>query len=120
MSWGTELFERGKYADALEFFQKLQANHPDDARVWYFSALAQGFTTRDWRGQAERLAEKGIACERAGTTGTSRIDIAFASLTVANGKDWLSAYRRRVGRGRDWADLLGTGRADTPVRRGPG
>jgi hypothetical protein len=120
MGWGVELFERGKYADSLTFFEKLQANYPDDARVWYFSALAQGFTTRDWRGQAERLAEKGIACEQAGTPGTSRIDIAFASLTVANGKEWLAAYRGRVRRGRDSADILGTDRAVTPVRRGPG
>jgi tetratricopeptide (TPR) repeat protein len=120
MSWGTELFERGKYADALEFFQKLQANHPDDARVWYFSALAQGFTDRDWRGQAARFVEKGIACEQAGTPGNYRIDIAFRSLTVANGRDWLAVYRRRVRRGRDSADVPGAVPAVTPVRRGPG
>src|SRR4051794_34822144 len=120
MGWGTELFSRGKYAEALKFFEKLQANHPDDARVWYYSALAQGFTTHNWLGQAERLAEKGIACERAGTPGTPRIDIAFTSLTVANGKDWLAAYRRRVGRGRDSADVQGTDPAGKNRRRGPG
>jgi hypothetical protein len=93
---GNDLFARGRYAGALEIFRQMQADRPDDARVWYFSALASGFATRDWSGQTQRLALRGVERERAGTPGTDRIDSAFTSLTQATGKDWLAAYRRRA------------------------
>ena len=48
---------RGSILEAKEAFARLQAANPDDARVWYFSALANGLATRDWKGESERLVD---------------------------------------------------------------
>ena len=96
LSEGARLMEQRKYADAFKVFHELQMTHPDDARVWYFSALARGFSTNDWRGETERLVEKGIEREREGTPNKTKIDSAFSILTKETGKDWLDAYRRRA------------------------
>ena len=93
---GAKLLNDKKYADALAVFQGLQTSHSDDARVWYFSALARGFSTGDWRGDTERLVEHGVERERLGSPSSSQIDEVFASLTKDTGKDWLSFYRQRA------------------------
>ena len=43
---GANLFQQRKYALALEAFRKLQVTHPQDARVWYYSALASGMLSQ--------------------------------------------------------------------------
>ncbi|WP_435015692.1 hypothetical protein TA3x_003238 [Tundrisphaera sp. TA3] len=96
MSEAVDLFRQKKYAESLERFTRLQADHPEDARVWYFSALANGLATRNWRGETERLVNLGIEKEKAGSPEASKIDAIFADLTAANGKDWLAAYRARA------------------------
>jgi hypothetical protein len=96
MDLGIGLLERGQYASAREVFLRLQLAQPDDARVWYLSALAEGLTGGDWNGQAKRLAEKGLECERAGRPSTGRIDAALATRTPIKGQDWIAALRRRV------------------------
>jgi hypothetical protein len=91
----------GQYKDSREFFRRLESETPDDARVWYYSALANGFATGQWDSPGTRqLVEKGIAREGAGTPDRSTIDAEFKDLTSATGKDWLSAYRSRVKAGR--------------------
>ncbi len=95
---GGGRYKQRKYAEARDVFQSLQKSHPNDARVWYYSALATGFATGQWTGEANRLAQKGVELERAGTPGAAAIDAAFADLVTANGKDWLAAYRARVRR----------------------
>ncbi len=64
MELGISLLERGQFASAREIFQRLQLASPNDARVWYLSALAEGLTSGDWDGQAKRLAERGLERER--------------------------------------------------------
>ena len=96
MDLGIGLLERGQYATAREIFLRLQVAQPDDARVWYLSALAEGLTGGDWDGQARRLAEKGLECERAGRPSTAEIDAALATRTPIKGEDWIASLRRRV------------------------
>jgi TolA-binding protein len=95
---GTQLFDKKDYSGALKVFQALQASHPEDARVWYFSALARGFSTGDWRNQTQQWAEKGSEREKAQTPPSSEIDAAFNNLTKETGKDWLAYYRQRAKR----------------------
>jgi uncharacterized protein YoxC len=94
---GVELFERRQYKEASEFFNNLVKTKPDDARVWYYAALARGLATQDWKGEAERLVIEGIEREKAGKLEKSLIDSAFAGLTPETGKDWLAYFRHRAG-----------------------
>jgi len=91
------LFDRREYKGASEIFSKLEQTNPDDARVWYYAALAHGLGTDQWAANgAGRLVEKGIEREKAGTPPPSVIDDTFKNLTSATGKDWLASYRNRV------------------------
>ncbi len=92
----VDLFKEGKYAEAVTAFKRLQSTAADDARVWYYSALANGLATRQWRGETERLVLAGLDREKAGTPPTAEIDASFSGLTAANGKDWLAGYRKRI------------------------
>jgi TolA-binding protein len=96
LSDGISLFKRGRYADALALFGKLEEALPADARVWYFAALSNALATSDWRGETERLVRKGLEQERAGAIGTARINAAFTDLTAATGRDWLASQRKRL------------------------
>jgi len=89
---GEEQFAKGRFDEALESFRKAREDDPDDARVWYYSALAQGFSSGDWTGEAERLARKGAEREQAGTPKAEEIDAAFAGLNKKT-RDWLDYYR---------------------------
>ena len=101
MGQAVALFRQGKWAEARDLFAKLQADSPDDARVWYFSALANGLASRDWKGESERLVAAGMAREKAGKPEKAKIDAAFADLTPATGKDWLAFYRNRTSQAPD-------------------
>jgi TolA-binding protein len=90
----VDLFKEGKYKEASDAFQKLATSHPDDARGWYYAALATGLATRNWQGETIRLVTKGVEREKAGTPKTADIDAAFRDLTATTGKDWLSYYRK--------------------------
>jgi len=92
----VSLFKEAKYAEAEAAFARLQATSADDARVWYFSALARGLATRQWSGETERLVLAGLEREKAGSPPTAQVDTAFNGLTAATGKDWLAAYRKRI------------------------
>lgn len=92
----SELFKQTKYADALASFKKVAEANPDDARAWYYAALANGFATGKWDGETVTLVTKGIDREKAGTPDAAQIDAAFAGLTAATGKDWLAGYRARA------------------------
>jgi hypothetical protein len=93
---GIELFKQGKYDQASESFASLTRSHPDDARSWYYAALARGLATRDWKGETEKLVTEGVNRESAGKPEKSQIDSAFSDLTSTTGKEWLAFYRRRV------------------------
>ena len=97
MEQAADLFEARKYAEARDAFVKLQTVYPDDARVWYYSALANGFATGEWRGETERMVNVGLVKEKAGRPDSAKVDAVFANLTSATGKDWLAGYRQRIG-----------------------
>jgi K+-transporting ATPase KdpC subunit len=93
-----KLFREKRYGAAAGAFRALAEARPDDARSWYFAALATGLATGQWRGEAEDLVNKGVERERSGFPGTAEIDAAYVGLTKDTGKDWLSYYRRQVKR----------------------
>lgn len=92
---GIGWLARGQYATAREVFLRPLVAQPDDARVWYLSAMAEGLTSGDWDGEARRFAEKGLECERAGHPSTAQIDAALATRTPIKGEDWIASLRRR-------------------------
>jgi hypothetical protein len=94
MDLGAELFGNGRYAQARDVFRRLQKERPHDARVWYYSALANGIVTHVWDGETKRLFEKGAERERAGTPSRDRIGAAFAKLKPEKAKEELSHYRQ--------------------------
>jgi hypothetical protein len=96
MKDGIDLLERGQYAAARLIFVRLQVAQPDDARVWYFSALAEALTYGSWDGEPKRLADKGLECERAGHPSTAEIDAALATSGPIKGAEWIASLRRRV------------------------
>jgi hypothetical protein len=95
---GTALFAEGKYAEARNVFLKHAEAHPDDARLWYGAALANGLATRDWRGDSERLVKMGLEREQAGTPGRAEIEAHFADLSRTQGREWLAWWRKRLDR----------------------
>ncbi|HZW34690.1 MAG TPA: hypothetical protein VFF52_28450 [Isosphaeraceae bacterium] len=96
MELGISLLERGQAAGAREIFQRLQLAQPKDARVWYFSAMAEGLASGDWDGAAKKLAEQGLERERAGTPPTAQIDAALATRAPIKGQEWIASLRRRI------------------------
>jgi tetratricopeptide (TPR) repeat protein len=94
---GESLFREKRYQEAYKAFQNLLQSHSDDARIWYYAALSNGFSTGEWRGQTEQMVQQGIALEKAGKPQKSEIDSAFAGLTKETGKEWLAFYRRKAG-----------------------
>ncbi|HWB08688.1 MAG TPA: hypothetical protein VG826_05670 [Pirellulales bacterium] len=90
------LFREGHYSQAYEVLRRLQRERPRDARVWYYSALANGMATGDWSGKTKRLAERGLACEKAGTPSRNDIDAALTNLPSGHGEDWLAEQRQAV------------------------
>jgi tetratricopeptide (TPR) repeat protein len=95
---GVALFREGKYPAAREVFLILAQNNPNDARLWYFAALANGLTSGVWTGDSENLVRRGIACEQKGLPKRSDIDAEFSALTKEQGKDWLEEWRRTASR----------------------
>jgi TolA-binding protein len=95
---GAALFREGKYPAAREVFLTLVQNYPNDARLWYFAALANGQTSGDWTGESEGMVRRGLACEQRGRPKRSDIDAQFSNLTKEQGKDWLEEWRKRASR----------------------
>jgi TolA-binding protein len=95
---GAALFREGKYPAAREVFLTLVQNYPNDARLWYFAALANGLTSGDWTGESEGMVRRGLACEQRGRPKRSDIDAQFSTLTKEQGKDWLEEWRKRASR----------------------
>jgi hypothetical protein len=96
--FGAALLREGKYAAAREVFVTLVQNYPNDARLWYFAALANGLASGDWAGESERMVRQGLACEQRGSPKRSDIDAQFSTLTKDQGKDWLEEWRKRASR----------------------
>ena len=85
-----------KYPEARDAFVKLQAASPNDARVWYLAAIANGFATGVWVGETEKMVNTGLDKEKAGQPSSGRVDSTVAFLTPATGKSWLADYRKRI------------------------
>jgi hypothetical protein len=95
---GAVLFLAGKYPAAREVFLAVVQTYPDDARLWYFAALANGLTSGDWTGESVGLVRRGLACEQRGSPKRSDIDAQFSTLTKEQGKDWLGEWRKSASR----------------------
>ena len=91
-----KLFRDRQYAAASAAFRALTSSHPDDARAWYYAALANGFATGQWRGETEDLVAKGVDRERAGTPPAAEIEASLADIPTGSGREWLSFYRQRA------------------------
>ena len=96
MDQAVSLFQQARWAEAKDAFNQVRTVSPEDARVWYYSALSSGMATKDWKGESERLAIEGVAREKAGKPDKAQIDAAFAELTKATGRDWLAFFRNQV------------------------
>lgn len=88
------LFQEGQFSQSRQVLRRLQREYPKDARVWYFSALANALASGDWKGETELLVEKGVECERSGTLSKAEIDLALSVLTPSTGGEWLARHRR--------------------------
>lgn len=95
---GAALFRQGKYPAAREVFLTVGQNYPNDARLWYYAALASGLTSGDWTGESVVLVRRGIACEQKGSPKGPEIDAQFAALTKEQGKEWLDEWRKGAAR----------------------
>lgn len=93
---GLALFSEGKFLEARDAFLKQTVEVPDDARNWYFAALANGFGTGSWDGETMRLVTRGVEREAAGTPPRAEIDAAFVTLNQPQGKAWLKGWRDRA------------------------
>ena len=96
MGQAVDLFKKGKYKDAADAFRKLSQDEGNDARVWYYAALANGLATGKWTGDTTTFVKKGIDREKAGTPSPDKIDAVFTDLTAQTGKDWLAGYRKQA------------------------
>ena len=92
----VDLFKKNQFAQARDAFTKLGESAPNDARVWYYAAVANGYATNAWTGETERLVTKGVEAEKAGTPDLAKINSAFADLAPPSVKGWLDAYRARA------------------------
>lgn len=90
------LFQEGQYPQARQVLVRLQRARPQDARVWYYSALTNGLTTGVWDGETKMLLDKAIKRERAGTPSRAQVDAALAGVKADQGKSWLARQRQPV------------------------
>ena len=95
---GAALFREGKYPAAREVFLTVVQNYPNDARLWYFAALANGLTSGDWAGESEGLVRRGLACEQRGSPKRSDIDAQFSTLTKETGERLARGVAQRASR----------------------
>lgn len=96
MELGIKLLQRGQNASAREVFARLENAQPNDARVWYFAALAAGLASGDWEGEAKQLVEKGIERERNGSPSTAEVNAALKTRVPIEGMPWLNSLRRQA------------------------
>ena len=92
----AKLFRERQFPAAAVEFRTLATANPDDARIWYYSALTNSLTTGLWTGLTEELVLKGVERERVGTPTTQEINSEFAFQTKENGREWLAFYRQRA------------------------
>ena len=95
-TWAPLCFVTGNTPRRGEVFFTLVQQYPDDARLWYFAALAHGLVSGDWTGESAGMVRRGLACEQKGSPKRSDIDAQFSTLTKEQGKDWLEDWRKRA------------------------
>jgi hypothetical protein len=96
LSLSAVLFKGGNYARARDVLLKQAEATPDDARLWYSAALANGLATGDWRGETEQLVKQGVEREQAGTPPRVEIDALFAGIGDPQGGRWLREWRQKA------------------------
>lgn len=92
---GVGLFKQAQYPGAAAEFRKLSEQYPRDARVWYYAALSNGFTTGNWQGETLQFANRGVELEKAGTPDRAAIDAALNGLAPQTAQ-WIAAFRARA------------------------
>lgn len=96
MKLAAGLLREGHSTQAYEVLRRLQRERPNDARVWYLSALAYGLATGEWNAKAKRFAEQGVACERAGHPSSDQIESALSGFSADSGTSWLAKQRKEA------------------------
>jgi hypothetical protein len=96
LALGSALFKGGHFAQARDILVKQAAATPDDARLWYSAALANGLATNDWQGESERLVRHGVDREKAGTPPKVEIDALFSGIGEQQGGRWLREWRQHA------------------------
>lgn len=95
MGLGVGLDRRGRYVQSRDLFRRPQETRPNDARVWYSSALANGMTAGTRDGETKRLVEKGVELERAGDPSPAQINAGLAPVpgpSPRRGKDLTAPF----------------------------
>lgn len=93
---GAKFFiDDSKHREAAEVFRLLVSGNPQDARVYYFAALANGVTTNNWGGETVRYVATGVELEKAGKPERAEIDAAFVGIPIQF-TNWLNSYRQRA------------------------
>lgn len=88
----VSLFKAGQYREADQLFKTLRNAKSQDARVYYYGALANALTTNDWQNESVKIATRGSELEKSGAAKSADIDAAFADL-ASTLKPWLAYYR---------------------------
>jgi TolA-binding protein len=88
-------FKQNQFQPANDELAKLRDQYPSDARVWYLSALANGFATGTWTGETTQLVTKAVELEKAGTPGREAIDAALTGLNPS-ATQWVNFYRQQA------------------------
>ena len=86
-------FKDEDYQGARDALIGMTEDGSDDARVWYYAALANGKATGDWKGETERLVRRAVELEKAGSPSSEEIDAAFNDLGQREFSAWLDFFR---------------------------
>ncbi len=98
ISQGADVFKAGNFIEASNLFLRLTETYPEDARVWYYAALSNGFATNQWQAEPLRMVTRGVEREKAGTPEASKINALVESLNIPSAKTWLDYYRKAAPR----------------------
>ena len=90
-------FQDEDYQGARDALVGMTEDGSDDARVWYYAALANGKATGDWKGETERLVRRAVELEKAGSPSTEEIDAVFEDLGQREFSAWLKFFRGQAG-----------------------
>ncbi len=91
----ANLIKQRQFPQAAADLGKLREQFPQDARVWYLSALASGFKSGDWKGEAIDFANRAVELEKAGSPDHAAIGAALTGLD-ADATRWIAYFRQKA------------------------